>query len=323
MATFECEYFTKEYAKEDDTTKTRAIGLELEVEITNEDSKLHKYRRHAFLNDYWDDDEYDDDRDDADRQEAYDEILKEERLPFAGAGDDGEDIELVTHPDSITLYKQGGSKRFKEAMRFLKANAAGGKKTPNSGTHVNVERLKNDDTEYIMDNAYWICMNFAIPLQKIAGRITHWARFNQYSNTGKNSCVEIENTFQKGIAYPSRVSVLTEQKSPTIQRASYNNCKGQCLVKKSYTYEFRIFKATTDKNEVLAWVELCHNIIQLASGLKPVDEISMADLIQGEYISKYVKNLKGTRRLTPLEKAQKIKDIIQLQSYDTGGNILL
>lgn len=317
MATFDGTVFKKEYKEEDDKNKTRTAGLELEVKITNPESELYQTEREDYIYSFED---YDIDSDN-DYIQALKYLLEENKLPFAGAGPDGDDIELVTHPDSITLFKEGGSKRFKEAMRYLKKNAVGGKQAERSGTHVNIGILETDEVEVIMDNAYWICMNFAIPLQKIAGRISHWAQFNQYPNTAKHSRTEIKNTIDKNEYHD--LYVQTEQKSLSISRAANTNIKHQCLVRKYKTYEFRIFKSTVDKNEAIAWVELCHNIIQIASGLKPINEVTLEDLLEGAYINKYAHNLKGNRKLTELELKQPIKNIVQLQSYSSNNTIIL
>lgn len=321
MASFDSEVFDLQYKDEDNVQKVRTVGLELEVVVTNINSPMHRSNVIDRESNY-DDDDYDEDNDYYDDGYTTDKLqdaFDESNTQFAAVGVDGSDIELVTHPDSMTFYKEGGSKRFKECMKYLKQNCAGGEEAPNSGTHVNIGKLENDDENYIMDNAYWICMNFAIQLQKIAGRVTHWARFENYQNGTKTAyipAIQIPNTNKTA-------SVINMQKADTIGTSDKRTNKSKILVNKSHTYEFRLFKATTDINETLAWIELCHNIIEIAAGKIPTKEVKFIDLIKGEYIYKYIKKLKGARRITDIEMKASVQNTLQFQCYDSNGTIIL
>lgn len=318
MATFSQDCFDIKYKDTDSTTKTRTVGLELEVVVTDMLCPLHRDNRDGLADEWIDDDDYyDDDERDSDVAAAMKDWLDEQEIPFAGVGFDGNDIELVTHPDSMSYYLEGGSERFKKCMSFLKKNCVGGDKAVNSGTHVNVGKLENDDQDYIMDNAYWICMNFATQLQKIAGRVTHWAAFEKYNDETKMTTIPLDETFK---VHATAVNMQKPDKMGTAKK--YMN-KSAFLVNKTHTYEFRLFKSTVDKTEALAWVELCHNIIQLASGQKQTKDITFIDLIKGEYIYNYVKKLKGFRKITEEEIKATIENTLMFKCYSSGGTIIL
>lgn len=304
MATFSNDIFTIEYDKDDKKEKTRTVGLELEVKVTDRLSPFHKDNRYERDKDGWL------------NSIPAEKVLKQSKELegiIAGAGQDGTDLEFVTHPDSITLYNKGGSERLKKAMKFLKKHTKGGKDAPNSGTHVNIGFYEGEDTEHTMDNAYWLVMNYATQLQKLAGRVTHWARFINYSNI---------NTFHMD----SDIDMLNivHTKKPDAQRsAPKNHIKEQCLVLKKHTFEFRIFKSTTELQEVLAWVQLCYNLIELASGGKELKDITFKDLVKGKYISKYTASLKGNRSISAEEMQATLQNTLSFRLYDTNGTIIL
>lgn len=313
MATFNRNKFTLEYAETDDKKRTRTAGLELETTITNQKSNFFRANRQNILDAYIREHGFSNARDK--ELEIYE---AGKPTGFAAMGYDGSELEFVTHPDSITLFKQGGSERFKKCMKFLKKNTEPGKGTIASGTHVNIGKLSGDEEEFLMDNAYWICLNFATQLQKIAGRITHWAKFNPYKQGyQKVKSIYINDDSPEG-------KTLTRMSKPDEPgEANKAGSKSDVLVLKPHGYEFRLFKATNDINEAIAWVELCHNIIMLASGQRRLEDIVFDDLIRGEYISKYVEKLTKFRKLTEIERGASVENTMQFEFYTTGGTILL
>lgn len=322
MASFSSSLFHTQYKDGDDKTKTRTVGVELETVITNPDSPLSVDKCKEYMANISNRPIETIGRYEARNQATLENQLEKTEVSdvFAGVGADGSDIELVTHPDSINLYLDGGSDRLKRAMNYLKENATADKdKARNSGTHVHVGFLDTDQRDYIIDNTYWICMHFAQQLQKIAGRVTHWAQFMPYSSTITQQ-IELsdydEQTKQGNLD-------IRRQAKPEFQEhipSGYN--KEIFLVEKSRTIEFRIFKATVDLEEVLAWAQLCHNIIELANGGKKLDYIEFEDLIQGQYIYDYVSKLTGPRELTALQRKEKIGSVIQLQYATTRENYI-
>lgn len=324
MATFRNSVFKKEFDPKDDEKKVRTVGVEIETIIANEKCPLHNINRYneeksmegITKNKYG----Y------FDMDKARKKLIEHYKYGFASYGQDGNDIEIVSHPDSITLYKKGGSERFNKLMEFLKENADS-TKADNSGVHVNVGKLAGDEQEYIMDNAYWIIMNFGMQIQKIAGRITHWAEISPYKEL-PSTCTIVEERYGESECDEDYdgddISLyLITQKKGAQQHYIANQIKGSALVNKEFVYEFRMFKSSTDKDEVMAWVELCHNIIELASGAKPLEKIKFADLIQGEYIQKYAYALEGERKLSKVELARTVENTLEFQFLKSQGNWVL
>lgn len=299
MASFSKDVFNPQWAEGEDHNKVRTVGLELELLVSN---KRCPFNRETIQKNTTD-------------GRSLNRYFKAQKLDhlFPGIGYDGTDLEFTTHPDSISFYQNGGSPRFKTAIRYLKRYTSGGRKADNSGTHVNISKLPNENTEYTLDNAYWICMNFGLQLQKIAGRVTHWAEFSPYyGQTRYTRTSPVEHT-----------SKMTSRKPQSMLRAKQGVNKSTMLVDKSNVYEFRIFKASNNIDELLAWVELCYNIINLGSGEKPIEQITFQDIIQGSYIRQYAINLKGVRKLTDEDMEATIQNTLSFQSYCTGGTIIL
>lgn len=306
MATFNRERFKPVYADNDDKKITRTIGLELEVKFT--DKKCLLYRKN--LTEYI--------RMENGVFKTTDDALKEEKINeiFVGLGFDGTDLELVTQPESITLYRQGGSDNLKKGFEYLKKHAVGGKKAPNSGTHINVGHLSNENTTYVMDNAYWIMMNFAPQLQKIAGRISRWCYFQPYRGQ-RVRVISIGGDDNIG------ETIIRSTKPDGMDHAASNGAKGTMLVHKPSVYEFRIFKSSVDLEEVLAWSELCYNIINIASGEIPIDLVRFRNLLKGNYIENYVASLKGERALTTVETLSTIENTLSFESRTSNNTIIL
>lgn len=300
MATFRTEIFQPEWKDGENSSTTRTIGLELELVVSNKRCALHRETLAKKIGGF--------------TNMSMDEYMEKIQVKnlFPGIGFDGNDLEFVTNPDSITLYREGGSERFKKAMAYLKRNTVGGKRAINSGTHINVGKLENENVEYTLDNAFWICMNFATQLQKIAGRISRWAMFPTYTG---------QRQYFKSSQFEGASKVQSTKIA--MQKAPFGHNKQNMLVNKQYVYEFRLFKASNKIEEVIAWVELCHNIINLASGEKEMDRIYFSDLIIGKYIEEYVAKLKGKRKLTADELDASINNTLSFECYRSDETIIL
>lgn len=325
MATFNNDIFVKKFDPKDNEQRVRTVGVEIETIITNKDCPVHrdalyKEERKALS---IPEDEYRP----YDYNRARQKIIEKYKYTFAQFGGDGDDLEFVSHPDSITLYKKGGSERFNKFMQFLKENADSSEAS-NSGVHINIGKLKGDESEYIMDNAYWIILNFGMQLQKIAGRVTSWAKIRPYEKI-PSTCTLIEEKIQdyedddENYNTEDLSLYLITQKKEAQQHYITNQIKGSALVNKNFVYEFRMFKSSTDKDEVMAWIELCHNIIELSSGAKPLEKIKFTDLLQGEYIQKYAYALEGERKLSKVELARTVENTLEFQFLRSRGNWIL
>ena len=266
---------------------------------------------YQFLNEDWldeerigfeqyyneDEDEYYDDeyeRDSGLRADYIAEKLAEKGIQCGGVGYDGGGKEFVTYPDSVTLIKKGGSKRLKDLVEVLKQNTKADKA---SGTHIHISKLPTD-TKRTWDNIYWFCMCFGPQLQKIFGRRSHWAPIALPTNYFSSSSDVNQKLFQ------------APQKRPVPDRTPYAN-KHAMVNDRGNRYEFRGPKSSHDIDEILAWAELCNNIVNLcANGY--IKDMSFSEVLRGKYIRAYTTKIgeqNPLRKLSSAERASKISEL--------------
>ena len=318
MASFQLEDWNPLYAEGDNREETRLIGIEFEGKPKPQE--VLNSANYPFVGEEWldeeqiavevSDDEYSDPEDWVDWRErgAYiKDKLNEQGVEVAGVGYDGGGKEFVTFPDSISHFKKGGSERLKNVVEFLSETTE-----PDymSGTHIHVSKL-NSDTQTTWNNIYWFEMCFAPQLQKIFGRVTHWARtplpegyFSQVNNRD-------EVLFQAPLKRPE----------PATNQV-YN--KGSMVVDRGNRYEFRGPKATHDLDEILAWAELCNNIVEMcANGY--IKNMTFSEVLKGKYIRKYVDKIgknNEARKITPEERAKSIADVGYVQININENKVL-
>ena len=305
------EDWKPEYLPTDDKKKVRLIGIEFEgaIKLCSEIPEELQFVSEDYLDsndigiehyDSYDDesDEYYDDEDvQYDQRAKYiEEKLGELGIQVGGVGYDGGGKEFVTYPDSFTMFEEGGSERLKKVLEMLQKATKADKQ---SGTHINVSKLDSDvSTTY--NNLYWFCMCFGPQLQKIFGRITHWARTPLPPDyfTKNNDC---------------NVKMFKAPKKQPVIPSVYN--KGFIIIDKGNRYEFRGPKATHELDEVLAWTELCNNIVEVcAKGY--IQDVPFSDVLRGEHIRKYVNKIgkdNPERRISPSERAMRISEIGYVQ----------
>lgn len=287
MASFADTAWETEYAGEEDKEKTRLVGIEFEARIKPYNEI--KEKEFEFLSEEWLNDEgignYESDYDDGEeidydiRSEWIWDELENKGIKVGGVGYDGGGKEFVTHPDSITLFKNGGSERFKKIVDMLKEYTEA---DTCSGTHINISKLESDH-ENTKSNLYWMSMVFGAQFQKIFGRRSHWARIplpvNHFSTLDNEAKV-----FRAPIRRPSIKGMCLDP-------------KGTIIVEKEGRWEFRGPKATHDINEVLAWIEFCNNVLEACSQ-KSITNVKFEDLLRGNYIEAYAMRLRDERAIT-------------------------
>lgn len=304
MASFSETEWQPQYLPTDDIKKVRLIGIEFEAKIkpvdeVPEDFKFLTEEKMDELNvgyDIGEYDEYDEDGDqnlhEMSRTEYMENELNELGFEFGGIGYDGGGKEIVTMPDSFNIFETGGSERLIKIVNMLKAATKADKA---SGTHIHVSKL-DSDVKTTWQNVYWFCMCFGPQLQKIFGRITHWAR----TPLPQNFFTSNDNTTEKLFEAP--------KKQP---KAAGVYAKGSIVVDKGDRYEFRGPKASHDLDEILAWTELCHSIIEVcAKGY--IQDVPFSDVLRGKYIRAYVNKIgknNPDRKLSPAERAMRISEI--------------
>lgn len=297
MASFRNTQWDIKYAPSDVKEVTRTVGIEFEVNVNslnsaynelNLDRVKEKIRRESGKDFYSID---------------WKAQVQEKDFPIAAWGVDGGDKEFVTHPDSYTYFKRGGSKRFKQVMEYLINFTEPHIK---SGTHIHISQLETDDLDKINDNLYWVTAGFGEQIQKIFGRSSHWCRPPEAKN-------------QEGELIISPVELLKITYPKPKQTPKQDNyTKSRMFNIHSYgTYEFRGGKSSTNILEILAWVQFCYNIVDICATTDDITKVKFSEFLTGVHIRRYVKTLKKSkaREITPKELNRTIGNSVTFSYY--------
>ena len=315
MASFPNTEWEPEYDESDDKSKTRLVGIEFEAKIkglSNWPDDNFKFLNENWLEtneeQYWSGpaEEYDEDYDEYYEEEDEDGYTKYQRkieyirnqltesgIVYGGIEYDGGGKEIVTMPDSITLFEKGGSERLKNIVNMLakytEADSA-------SGTHIHISKLEND-TPKTWDNIYWFCMCYGKQLQKLFGRVSHWAP------------VPLPVDYFRSTTHNDELVFEAPQKRPEAPREGAG--KHIMVNDRGNRYEFRAPKSSHDLDEILAWVELCNNIVNLcANGY--IKDMPFSEVLRGKYIRAYAYKIakeNEKRALSSEERAMRISSI--------------
>lgn len=298
MASFGNTVWEPEYSDQDNKEKVRLIGIEFEAKIKD----LSKWPddEFKFLNEKWlqtNKNEFYKETDDylqydIKKHKYVDEKLTENGIQIGGWGYDGGGKEFVTMPDSYTLFEQGGSERLQKLVAMLDKYTIADK---DSGTHFHVSKLPGD-TLKTWENIWWFCMCFGPQLQKLFGRVTGWAPVPLPPNYFQANKNYNEYLFQ------------APQKRPGAPKPL--NSKHQMVNDRENRYEFRAPKASHNLEEILAWAELCNNIVNLcANGY--IKDMPFQEILKGKHIRKYAHDLDKNpeRALSSEERGKRISDI--------------
>lgn len=302
MASFDADWDIQ-YDKEDDQEKVRTVGVEFECTITNNDCPLYD----LCSEDYYED---------SDASYDFDHYTKEHyNIYIPGVGSDGSEYEFVTEPDSMTFYNKGGSERFQNFVRFLKEN---GEPKSADGTHIHISKLL-DEPQEVFTKLKWLVSNYGLQLQKIFGRVSSWAQ--------TPAQIWFFENFERCKAAPEMEHVLIPKNYKKIIEKPYGNKQGM-VINRQHTYEFRGGKGSNDIEEVLAWIQVAHNFVELATKtIEEIDTTPFSTLVEGEYIQKYLSKIQENpnRQFIAEELDQTIKSntFIQAVTVPSSGRQLL
>ena len=300
MASFSPDDWKELYSPEDNPAKVRLIGIEFEGKPKPADKLDDKYKFYNgdYLREQGIGVEQDEDGhkwyDESKMWDKTNEELKKLGLVYGGVGCDGGGREIVSCPDSFTLFEQGGSERLKNLIDFLKESTTA---DVASGTHFHISKLETD-VKKTWNNIYWFCMVFGPQLQKIFGRISGWAHIPLPENyfTERHDCDE------KIFEAPHKQPIKTQ--SPGYNKLSF-------VVERENRYEFRAAKASHDLDEILAWAEIYHSIVEIcANGY--IQDVPFGDILRGKYARAYINKLNKEskeRKITPAERAMRISSV--------------
>lgn len=292
MASFSEQEWNVQYHKSDDEDKVRTVGLEIETKVKNQSSIFYDFEYNNARN--------------RNLVEADERIRAElKKFPIANWGRDGADKEFVLHPDSITLFKRGGSARLRQVFKYLKENC---KPATASGTHIHISILPGEDINKTWDNIYWFQLTCAEQMQKIFGRTSHWAQDPIYStinNIARDHKIAMYDISAEVISVnqdemKDYTHKIYSGKNMMVQPHGnrwFRDYDDKGTIHDVSTFEFRGPKSTVNIEEVLAWVEFCHNIVDLCSQ-GPIDNRRFSEFLKGTHISRYVNSLKRTKERT-------------------------
>lgn len=199
--------------------------------------------------------------------------LQEKGL-LQGIGFDGGGREFRTNPISCkSVLKQVRGRKYLEAYYVELSSCT--TVLDSGGTHIHISILDSDH-ENMEANAVALATAFYEQFQKISGRSSRWARkfgFNrldeikQYLNQYRNS----------SRAYSLKGSML----APTRHK----------------TLEFRGPRGSNNCEEILAWVDFVDRVVKVANQ-ESVGGVKFKELLKGQHIAKYIKDLPSNRKLS-------------------------
>lgn len=303
MASFDNTKWDKQYLPSDDKEKTRTVGIEFECSVTNLNSKFHSRNINILRNEWikehptgWFD--------------AQKIVIDEKNFPIAGWGYDGGEKEFVTHPDSYNYFKRGGSKRFKQVVEYLAEHTEA---DVDSGTHIHISELKNEDKQKTWDNLYWCMCGFGLEMQKVFGRTSHWTTPPSLSKFVEGIySYDIPNVFK--LTYPKPKNMKKISTKITSEKHTMIN------LHRNGTYEFRGPKASHDLQEILAWVQFCHNMVEICANTDDITKVPFGEFIKGKYIAKYVREISKNqyRTITLKDRRRSIGSAVNFSYYNSN-----
>jgi len=218
-------------------------------------------------------------------QELPDEEMKklQSKGLLQSVGWDGGGREFRTNPISIkSLLKQKRGQQY--ITMYYNVLMENTEVVETGGTHIHISILDKDHAN-MESNAYAMARVFYAQFQKIAGRQTHWARVPSGNWTTTEQCKQFcdssKYSQREGWEYSRTYGLKGAILAPTRHK----------------TLEFRGPKGSNNAEEVLAWIDFLNNVVN-AANRKSIDGVVFGDLLKTERIAKYVKGLKGWRKLS-------------------------
>lgn len=281
MASFDNQAWDVQYLPSDDKHKTRTVGIEFECKVTNLNSVYESNNINAFRRKW--------EREHPNQwfnPNAH--LLNEKNFPIAAWGYDGGDKEFVIHPDSYNYFKRGGSKRFKQVVNYLSEYTEADKA---SGTHIHISQLSSDDKQKTWDNLYWCMCGFGLEMQKIFGRSSNWTCPPKVSRI-------MEGLYDYNLPGVFKMSYVKPKDMKKIATNVYETKHTMINRHRCGTYEFRGPKSSHDLEEILAWVQFCHNMVEICATTEDITQVKFGEFLKGKYIAKYVREISKNKLRT-------------------------
>ena len=197
-------------------------------------------------------------------------------------------IEFVTKPILLSSLKWGNGKN--QLDNYYKTIQKIAKVSKHNGSHIHISLLDTDRKD-IVARVLFIQSIFYKQLQKVAGREASWAQSPRTTDMELAREREEYMCMDRAPIYDKK-GVTRAGKRPKYTRSYY-----MITPTNKNTLEFRGPKGTVKTEEMLAWIELLHNIVKEANRPE-LFSLSFKDLLKGKNISQYVASLPKYRQLT-------------------------
>lgn len=185
------------------------------------------------------------------------------------------DVEIISHPQSLS-YIYGIKDKMKECFNYMAEKGYKSHDLGTCGLHLHFSRLNDIDNKEVIARGWLILETFKDEIIKISRRKTDDMHYFRWLSDQTNDYGESIKAISK----------LKKNNSTEITRyLAINNTNGA-------TIEFRFNRGTLNFDTFMARVEFTNNLYEIMTNVnKNIEEYSWADLIKGEYISKYAKEM--------------------------------
>ena len=227
------------------------------------------------------------------------------------------DVEIISHPQSLA-YIYGIKDKIKECFEFLTEKGYKSHDLGTCGLHLHFSRLNNIDNNEVIARGWLLLETFKEQIIKVSGRKTsdmHYFRWlSDETNNYGESIKAISKLKKNGETTSTRYLAINNQNDKTI--------------------EFRFNRGTLNFDTFMARIEFTNNLYEIMTNVdKNIEEYSWNDLIKGEYISKYAKEIEVDNVNIPIkdysidiiqrenELKEKIKKAIKVYTIETHKRI--
>ena len=185
------------------------------------------------------------------------------------------DVEIISHPQSLQ-YIYGIKDKMQECFNYLTERGYKSHDLGTCGLHLHFTRLDDIDSNEVIARGWLILETFKEQILKVSGRKTDDMHYFRWLSDETNNYGESIKAISK----------LKKNGETTCTRyLAINNTNDK-------TIEFRFNRGTLNFNTFMARIEFTNNLYELMTNVnKNIEEYTWKDLIKGNYISKYAKEI--------------------------------
>lgn len=195
------------------------------------------------------------------------------------------DVEIISHPQSLA-YIYGIKNKMKECFDYMIEKGYKSHDLGTCGLHLHFSRLDNIDNNEVIARGWLLLETFKEQIIKISGRKTDDMHYFRWLS-------DKTNNYGESIKAISKLKKNGETTSTRYLAINNTNNK---------TIEFRFNRGTLNFDTFMARIEFTNNLYEIMTNVdKNIEEYSWADLIKGEYISKYAKEIGVDNVNTPIK----------------------